>query len=170
MINSEKKVRELALKLSNKNAPIVVSAIESLSHQDPFSGAIQLLADLYDTSDTDMIRVSIRNFMNDIKVTSAREEVIKEIKRSHDEGTVTMLVSSCWQSGLDYSPWVEDLALVFCNTGYETALECFTVIEESAHSLTDDKKKGLVSILKDNFKRETPEKSILYRELISILI
>jgi hypothetical protein len=169
MINSEKKVNELALKLSNKNPAIVVSAIDFLGNQDPFSGAIQLLANLYDTSDTDMIRDRICSFMNDLKVTSLREEVITEIKRSHNAGTITMLVSSCWQSGMNYSPWAADLAMVFCSTGYETALECFTVLEESAHSLPDEKKRELVSILEENYTKETSEKSILYRELISIL-
>jgi len=169
MKTSEKKVKELALKLNNKNSSAVMAAIDSLRNEDPFSGAIRLLADLYDSSDINMIRDHIRGFMNDLKESSVREEVIAEITRSHKPDTLSMLTSSCWQSGLDYSMWASDLALVFCKSDYLTALECFTVLEESAYTLPAAKKKELIAILRDNDNKKQPEKSVLKRELISIL-
>jgi hypothetical protein len=169
MKTSEKKVMELALKLNDINISHVVAAIDSLRNQDPFSGAVRLLANLYDGTNTDEIREHIRNFMNDLKDSSVREEVITEITGPHDQGTLTMLVSSCWQSGLDYSPWVSDLALVFCNSDFATALECFTVLEESSHALTPQKKKELIKILKESDNRKVPEKSALAGDLISTL-
>lgn len=169
MITSEKKVRELALKLNDKNAAIVVTAIDSLRNHDPFKGAIKLLAELFDTSETDVIRDHIRSFMNDLKESSARAEVIVEITGSHKPDTLAMLASSCWQSGLDYSSWATDLTLVFCRSDYVTALECFTVLEESAHTLPAMKKKELIAILKKNDNKKLSEKSVLLHELISIL-
>lgn len=169
MTTSEKKVRELALKLNNKNTNITLAAIDSLRDQNPFTGAIQLLADLYDTSREIIIKDNIRSFMNDLKESSARAEVIAEINKFHKPDTLAMLASSCWQSGLDYSTWAADLALVFCRSDYVTALECFTILEESALSLSAQKKKEVISILKDNASKGSEEKSLLMNELISIL-
>jgi hypothetical protein len=169
MINSEKKVRELEIKLNDKNPSNLIAAIDSLRDHDPFSGAVRLLSNLYDVSETDMIRDHIRSFMNDLKESSVRSEVMSEIIGSHSSETVTMLVSSCWQSGLDYSSWASDLVNVFCKSDYATALECFTVLEESSHTLPVPKKKELIAILNNNDNTKVPEKSALQRELISIL-
>lgn len=169
MITSEKKVRDLANKLNDKNTAIVIAAIDSLRNIDPFSGAIHLLANLYDSTEIDIIRDHIRSFLNDLKEYSARAEVIAEINGSHEPETLAMLVSSCWQSGLDYTEWASDLVLLFCNSDFLTALECFTVLEESSHNLPADKKKELIAVLKEHDNNKIPEKSALRRELISIL-
>jgi hypothetical protein len=169
MINSEKKIQELALKLNDSNATIVIAAIDSLRNHDPFPGAIKLLANLYDTSEIMIIRDHIRSFMNDLKESSVRAEVIAEICGTHDSGTLAMLVSSCWQSGLDYSSWAKEIIVLFCKSDYATALECFTVLEESSHALPAQKKKELTAILKENENLKIPEKTALFRELISIL-
>jgi hypothetical protein len=169
MINSEKKVRDLAQKLNDSNQSKVIAAIESLRKETAFSGAVHLLADLHDSTPESVVKDTIRNFMNDVKDLSVRPEVIAEISGSHKPDTVAMLASSCWQSGLDYSDWSSELAIVFCRSDYATAIECFTVIEESAHSLPAGKKKEIISILNENTSSEYPEKMALHRELISIL-
>ncbi len=92
-----------------------------------------------------------------------------EINGSHKSETLSMLVSSCWQSGLDYTEWASDLVILFCNSDFLTALECFTVLEESSHNLPPVKKKELIAVLKENDNNKIPEKSALRRELISIL-
>jgi hypothetical protein len=169
MITSEKKVRDLTIKLNDKSTATVIAAIDSLRNLDPFSGAVHLLANLYDSTEINIVRDHIRSFLNDLKEVSVRSEVIAEINGSHHPDTLAMLVSSCWQSGLDYSEWSPDLVLLFCNSDFITALECFTVLEESSHTLPAGMKKELISILKENDNNKIPEKSALRRELISIL-
>ena len=79
--------------------------------------------------------------MNDLKDQTACEEVIKEIRKQWKADTISMLVSSCWQSGLNYSDYSLDLAKVFLKGDYVTAIECLTVIEESVHELSRPKKR-----------------------------
>jgi len=159
----------LSKKLNDKNPAIVLAAIDSLRNSDPFSGAIQLLADLYDRSEISIVREHVRSFLNDLKEHSIRAEVVTEMKRVHQPETITMLVSSCWQSGLDYSEWASDIVHIFCEADFITALECFTVLEESAYNLPPDKKKELIGVLKENDNNKIPEKIALRRELISIM-
>lgn len=169
MLKSQKKADDLSKKLNDKNPAVVIAAIDSLRTSDPFSGAIQLLADLYDRSEISIIREHIKNFLNDLKEHSIRPEVITEIMRVHHPETIAMLVSSCWQSGLDYSEWASDLVHIFCKSDFLTALECFTVLEESVHNLSPDKKIELTAVLKENDNKKVPEKMALRRELISIM-
>lgn len=169
MITSEKKVGDLAIKLNDKDPAIVIAAIDSLRTTDPFSGAIQLLSALYDQTEITIIRDHIRSFLNDLKDKSLRTEVIAEINRSQNSETLAMLVSSCWQSGLDYSDWAYDFVNIFCKSDFIVALECLTILEESSHLLPSQKKKELIAVLKKKENNKIPEKSTLRCELISIL-
>jgi hypothetical protein len=169
MIVSGKKLSELESKLISKNKKVVSNAIDSLRNEDPFRGAIALLASLYDTTNDLIIKDLITHFMNDIKEPAARVEVINEIIKPYKQETITMLVSSCWQSGLDYSGFGGEFAKVFIRGDYLTALECFTVIEESAQNIPDLKKNELVNLLEKSGKNHSAEKYALLQALISVL-
>jgi len=80
-----------------------------------------------------------------------------------------MLVSSCWQSRLDYSEYSGDLAEIFLRSDYVTALECLTVIEESVHVLSPAKRIEIINIIEDSPHKPSNEKTALTHELISIL-
>ena len=93
-----------------------------------------------------MIKDLVRSFMNDIKEPGARTEIITEVMKSYKPETISMLVSSCWQSGLDYSEFAGDFANIFLTGDYITALECLTVIEESAGNMAVSKKRDIEGI------------------------
>ena len=80
-----------------------------------------------------------------------------------------MLVSSCWQSGLDYSEFAGDFANVFIRGDYMTALECFTVIEESVKRIPELKKKEIIKLLEKNKETTSVEKKSLTQALIAVL-
>jgi hypothetical protein len=115
------------------------------------------------------VRKSIAGFMNDLKDQSACIEVIKEIRKEWKPDTISMLVSSCWQSGLNYSDFSIDLAKVFLYGDYVTAIECLTVIEESVQELSKEKRNELIKLVKENPFPLADEKSTLTHELLSIL-
>jgi predicted DNA-binding protein len=169
MLSSEKKLKLLSEKLNNNNPSIVLDAIEHLRSEDPFPGAVQLLAEVFDRSENKSIRDKISAFMNDMKESSARSEVIEEVKKGYKNATVCMLVSSCWQSGLDYSPYAQDIAYIFNSGDYATALECFTVIEESVQYLDLHARQKVIGILMKSDPANTPEKSVLMHELVAVL-
>lgn len=169
MIKSEKKIKELAGILSKDSNIVINEAIELLRHEKPFEGAIGLLTRFYDRTDDFSIRKSISGFLNDLKDQAACEEVIKEIRKKWKSDTISMLISSCWQSGLNYSEYSADLAKVFLNGDYVTAIECLTVIEESVNDLSESVKNEIIKMLEESPVSQINEKHSLTLELISIL-
>ena len=169
MIKSENKVKELIEVLNNDENIVITEAIELLRQEKPFEGAIGLLTSFYDKTNDMQVRKSIAGFMNDLKDQSACKEVINEIRKEWKPDTISMLVSSCWQSGLNYSAFSIDLAKVFLQGDYVTAIECLTVIEESVHELSKKKRSEVKKLIEENPFPLLNEKSTLTLELISIL-
>ena len=103
------------------------------------------------------------------RTSLSSKEIITEIRKPFKQATISMLVSSCWQSGLDYSEYSADMAEIFLRSDYVTALECLTVIEESVHELSRAKRNEIMNIIEENPLPASNEKTGLTHELISIL-
>jgi hypothetical protein len=169
MIRSEQKLANLTSLLYKGNKILITQAIELLREELPFEGAIGLLTSYYDKSDDYSVRKTIEGFMNDLKDQSACTEVINEIRKQWKADTISMLVSSCWQSGLNYSEYSIDLADVFLKVDYITAIECLTVIEETVPELTRETKDKIIKLIEETPFSPVPEIRSLTLELISIL-
>lgn len=149
MVGKDNKLSELALLLKKDDEAVITDAIELLREEEPFSGVIGLLADCYDRNKDAGVARSIENFMNDIKTPSLQKEIIDEIKKERKPATRGMLVSSCWQSGLDYSDYLTDIATVFINCDYRVAIECITLIAES-EGISSKTKDQIMKIIDQN--------------------
>ncbi len=170
MIRSAKRLKELDLALTRDNPLMAAQAIEFIRNEQPFEGAIGLLISYYNRSGDSSIKKQIANFMNDIKDQSACSEVMNEIRKEIVPETLRMLISSCWQSGLDYSDFSSDFAAIFLLTeDYMTAVECFTVIESSVQKMTRKDKDEIIRIINKGPSARPDEKSALKLELVSIL-
>ena len=169
MNRSEKKLRDLSQVFSRNKSPEIAEAIKTMREGDPFEGAIGVLASFYNETGDRSLRKLIEGFFNDLKDQSARPEVMAEIRKPWKPDTISMIVASCWQSGLDYSDYLNDLAEVFLNGDYAIAIECMTVIEESIHNSTREKKDEIIKIIEASPLGTINEKSALTLELISIL-
>ena len=169
MIRAGKKLRELSAILSNRNKVQVSEAIKMLREEEPYEGVIGLLASFYNETEEESIQKTIEEFFNDLKDQSVRPEVIAEIRRPWKSNTISMLVASCWQSGLDYSDYLVDMAKVFLKGDFATAIECMTVIEESVHNSSRERKDEIINILMESSLSYINDKSPLSLELITIL-
>ena len=169
MIKSDKKLKELSLILGRKNNLLISEAIKSLREDEPFEGAIGLLVSLYNENEDRAVRKTIEEFLNDLKDQSARSEVIAEIIKPWKADTISMLAASCWQSGFDYSEYLAEITSIFLKGDYATAIECMTVIEESAGKCSREKKDEVIRMIEDSPFSGVNEKSALTLELIGIL-
>jgi len=169
MIKSEKKFREYSEIFTKEDNLLIVDAIIRMRDEQPFEGGIGLLAGLFNSNSDPAVRKAVTDLMNDLKDQSVTTEIISEIKKRWEPGTKVMLVSSCWQSGLDYKDFLTDLAEIFLESDYSTALECFTVIEESALDIDKAKKDAIKKVLKNNSLTQNGTKKVLCDELLLIL-
>ncbi len=169
MIKSVKKLRELDIILAKDNDLLVVQAVKALRDEEPFEGALALLVALFDKTDNRLVQKTIEEFFNDIKDKSVRPEIITEIRKPWKANTISMLVASCWQSGLDYSEYLNDIANIFLKGDYPTSIECMTVIEESVSHCSRNNKDAVIRRIEESPLAGLKEKSSLTRELILIL-
>jgi hypothetical protein len=170
MISSENKRKELEHILNRHNFVKIAEAIKMLRNESPFTGAIGLLVSYYDSSEVSSIKKLINEFLNDLKDQALCQEVIAEIKKDHKTETRRMLISSCWQSGLNYSGFSVDFAGIFNSADYMTAIECFSVIESSVHNLSRKEKDGIIKIIRKGSDISYPDRRELALQLISILV
>jgi hypothetical protein len=169
MTSPENKRKELEHILKKENFVRISAAIKMLRDESPFGGAIGLLVAHYDKSDNSSIKRLIRDFLNDLKYQASCSEVIDEIRKDIKPDTLRMLVSSCWQSGLNYAGYSSDFANLFLTGDYMTAIECFTVIESSVHNMTRAKKDEIIKMIREGTPSGINEKTTLAMELISVL-
>lgn len=169
MIRSDIKLKELSEILNKSDSLIIAEKIEELRLEKPFEGAIGLLTAHYDKAEDRAVRNSIAGFLYDLKDQSVCSEVINEIGKPWKPDTISMLVSSCWQSGLNYSEYSMELAKTFITSDYVTAIECLTVIEESVNDLTREKKDEVIKMIEDHTSEVPADIMSLKGELLLIL-
>ncbi len=91
------------------------------------------------------------------------------MKKNMKPETLRMVVSSCWQSGLNYAGYSSEFASIFITCDYMTAIECFTVIESSARHMTRAKKDEIIKMIRERPVNDRDEKEALAQELILVL-
>jgi hypothetical protein len=169
MDKSGKKIRDLASLLNTDDPIVVAQVVDNLRDEEPFKGVVKLMASVYNSTDSAGIKKSVKEFMIDLKDGSVIPEVIDAIKENWKSETLVMLVSSCWQSGLDYSSYGPDFTDLFIISDYPVALECFTVIEESLPDISRGDREKMVLTLESNRITRDEVKDKLTGELISLL-
>jgi hypothetical protein len=115
------------------------------------------------------LKNSILEFIRDIKNQVAVIIITKSIQKHISDKYTTGLVSSCWQSSLDFS---EELPLFFdilCNGDYQIAFEVFTVIENSIGSVSKENISLYITTIESKLKIAPIEKQTLLTEMIAML-
>jgi hypothetical protein len=79
------------------------------------------------------------------------------------------MVAGCWQSGLDFSKYLRVFAGLFIQSDYKTALEAFTVIEESLVNADQQIIQDCIHYLKDAECMVSDDKLPLFKELRKVV-
>jgi hypothetical protein len=169
MEKSEKRLAELERILNGGTEREINERIKLLRSEEPFRGALRLLALFYDRTDNENISMAISGLFNDMKQKPAMAEVIESIAAVRKPSSRAMLVSSCWQSGLDYSEFAIPIAEQFLSGDYMVSLECFTVLDTCAGSITAGDRLQIILRLQQQIESWETPKQKLAAELISLL-
>jgi hypothetical protein len=154
--------------LESHNPAAVMIAIKEIQHH----GNIRMLPYLFrlmQPSTNDIIRESILMLIGEIKTQDAVPVIVSALEQA-DRGTdFNRLVAACWQSSLDFSDHTTAFIRIFLEGDYQTAVEAFSVIEESVMNASKGVQKTCLQLLEKSAQQVSEEKYLLYRELVKIV-
>jgi HEAT repeat protein len=168
-MEDKKGITELINGIKSKNAEIILSTIKEIRKEGSIAIIPELLL-LLNTTDNEEIKKSITNLLYDLKDKKAVPHIIKAINNKKYSNILHTLISSCWESGLDYSKYLNIFIDLCLTSEYLIALEAFTVIENMQEIADEDEKIIALKKLKENIILEkNNEKRTLLNELIQVL-
>ena len=154
--------------LKSDNQKIVLDTLKKIRKNGEIKH-LRPMIDLLRSTKNNEIQNRICHILYDIKEKAAREIIIKEIKRPENKIILKILVSSCWQSAIDYSNYFPVFADIIINEDFPVAFEAFTVIDE-IHSISNQKDiMPVIEKIKKNLTNTPEDKKYLMSELIKIL-
>ncbi len=163
------KVNLLISKLRSKKEEEVLFTIKQLRN----SGNSLILPHLFDVlteTKSDNIRKEAVKLLNDLKDENSKLEIIKALKNEKYASLHKDILSSCWQSSLDYSSDLAVFVDLFKKSDFEMAFEAFTVIDNFEHKAQlPDLEQHITNLKNDISRFKDTDKEQLYVELVHIL-
>ena len=165
---AEKKILTSSQLLFSKDDKIVIKAINNLrkSGQDK---DLTLLIELYSKNDSLEIKRLIYQFFCDLRSQSSTTSIIQILRSTTERNTLKMLVSSCWQTRLNYIDSFELFIDFIINNEFEISFEAFTLLESFEEKTTKARKKELISYVNKNIENCKEDNLVLASDLSQIL-
>lgn len=113
--------------LFSENDTIVLETLTEISHSGRIH-FIPILAELLHSSKNQEIKDSIIKIFSELKQTSAVPVLVETIKNPKFINERELLIRTCWENGLDYSPYISDFIEILITGDYMTAFESYTVL------------------------------------------
>lgn len=162
-----KKKKLLLEELRSKDLVTVLNAVSNLRKQGD-SADLNDIIELLHTSNNSEIKEAVSSFLCDLKEQNSVINIINAIKNIKYKNELEVLVSSCWQSGLDYSAYLAFFTDLVINEKYIVAVEAFTVIENMPSDFSEEEIENNISKIQTAIHLKEKEKSYLFAELIKV--
>lgn len=163
----EAEKKQISILRSGNTAAIVETIVEIRE-----KGTITILPEIFelmlDTED-DEVMEACTSLLNDLKSEDATSYLLSALKNQRYRPIRAALVSSCWQSGLDYHEEVPLFTKFLLREDYATSIEAFTVIENSIGDLSDEEIVQLTGTLNTGLQEASDNKKKLIREMIAVV-
>lgn len=117
----------------------------------------------------ELIEKELIRFLADIKEAGVIPLLVEGLKKPGLKKARAGMLSAIWQSGLDYSMYMDLFIQLFIEGDYLVALESFTVIEQSIEFLSEEEIKKDRNYLLDGLHNVSEDKKPLARELVNLL-
>lgn len=167
----KKKIKNILLDLQKKEENKQIAAVKSLKiHGD--ESVIEPLIQTWIGTESEKLKIEIEDLLNTIKSTKVPEVLVSCLNNpKYSEARQTMLVSM-WNSGLDYRPYLGDIASATVEGDFMAAMECITILENLEGQLEEDQVMDALLVFKtylvDN-REEKNTKSDLIKEMVIVL-
>ena len=160
--------RETEKSLKSGDKKIIRARIKELKNAGNAS-LLSLILDLFMTDPGEEIRQDILGLLANLRDQQSAAVIAACIDNNPRSLNLAELIASCWQSRLDYSAHLETFTGSFISGDYRTAIESFTVIEESLWKSSSESIDQCKILLTERVSEISEEKMPLYRERIDVL-
>lgn len=161
---------ELLKQLESKDAALVKKALHKLEKAGRISDLPAIIKSMSLQEDIDLLN-DFAEFLANIRSKDAPPILAHALEDPAYGRIRTELTRSCWESQLDYSPYLMIFAMMFIAGDYMLALEAFTVIENTCLERPVNKEmiKSISLLVKNSLPDQPETKQRLVKELILVL-
>jgi hypothetical protein len=117
---------------------------------------------------SEKLKNEVVNFLVDLKNKSSIDTIVEAIRQNKRSKDIHLLVSVCWQSRLDFTPYFDTFIDIMEHGNYQACLEAFTVIENMTENLSGEQLNDLKAKIK-SVKGDNAETKPLIEELVKLL-
>ena len=156
--------RQIGILRSSNSSAIIDTVQEIRNH-----GSVTILPELFDLlliSENIEIVKACSALLNDLKNKESVRYLVSALETIKYKPIRQILVSACWQNGLDFHKDILIFADIFLTDEYLTSVEAFTVIENSIGKLEDQDIVQLIEKLNSKIDEADEKKKLLIRELL----
>jgi hypothetical protein len=169
--NKSKKIKDLVSSLSSADESVQIKAIKSLKvHGNETT--IEPLIQLLNRSDSEAVEKEIVDLLNTIKSTAVPSEMAKCLANPDYKSSRQIMMVSIWSSGLDYRPYMGEIANATVQGGLMEAVECITILENLEGELDEDQIMDALLVFKAylvDTKDSDSSKIDIIREIVMML-
>jgi hypothetical protein len=154
--------------LNSANQDIVLDAIDALRASGRTSD-IPLLLDLLLQSRNPEVKAKITGLFANLKEKETIPMIINAIQDQKYEAVQKQLISSCWENGLDYTPYLSVFVDLLIEKEFIIAFEAYTVITNMEKGIDQRLIDVEIEKLDKAMHHTTAEKKSLMLDVIDFL-
>lgn len=126
--NIPKKTQTLLSKLHGSDEKVILQTIKILEGEGN-EHVIKPMFELYKQTKSDKIKMALEEFFNKLSDSSSMLPMIELMREEENPEFRKMLIGACWQSKVDFTPYLADFVSMATSGDFFEAFECLTVIE-----------------------------------------
>ena len=161
-------INELKTIFESENESAIHDAIAYI-HENGSLKMLPLLFDLLAVTTNESTKKDIYACLSDTKDKNATHLFVEALQDSRFVNEKSRLLSTMWQSNLDFSKYTRIFIPILLKETYETALEAHTLIEVCAEKLTEDEKSEYKTLINNALSDEKSEKRALLQATMDLL-
>lgn len=132
-----KKLKEILSDLMSEDEKLQLKAVKSLKiHGD--ESMLEPLLVVYQSNPSVEVEVEIVDLFNTIKSSNTPPKIAELLRDKDYKDSRHLLLSSIWNSGLDYRPYLKEVAQAAVEGDMLLALDTITIIENIEGGLSED--------------------------------
>lgn len=143
---NDKHTENIIKQLQSKNNDDLQKTLERIRNQGN-DALLEHLGNLYISNTNAIIRNKIAAIFMDLKQQSSVKFLIKMLQETDNDALKKLILSSCWQSRLDFTQDLEIFIDFVIHANFELSFEAFSVIENVEQKISHQRKHELMDYI-----------------------